>query len=320
MDLWSVRMPFRRDDKCEQNGTQSSCTAGAFFAAILLPHFYIEDSRNYWLVGSLLSFREACQCLVLFLVKGMLYFDTGNADSKKILFLCEGAAGYNPATKISYLKSAGDVCRGTFAREYTMSDGAVVGGQGAGLSEVERVVDTFVAPSKTFTDILRSTSWWLPFLLLVVVSFGTTVVVEKQVGLGAGRGEPDPSESEAGREDGGFVGRAEEPNQMRDDGGDLSLLKLRIVCVHPGVRCDFRADLLGELQFRAGSEHDVRADVRGVYVCFAAEAADRALLTIVTLLFGSSPESYRHAESRGDESGLLHAGCGACVEGGSRLL
>ena len=64
-----------------------------------------------------------------------------------------------------------------------MSDGAVVGGgQGAGLSQVERVVDTFIAPSKTFTDILRSTSWWLPFLLLVVVSFGATAVVEKQVG------------------------------------------------------------------------------------------------------------------------------------------
>ena len=64
-----------------------------------------------------------------------------------------------------------------------MSDGVVVGGQGAGLSQVERVVDTFIAPSKTFTDILRSTSWWLPFLLLVVVSLGATVVVDKQVGF-----------------------------------------------------------------------------------------------------------------------------------------
>jgi hypothetical protein len=36
-----------------------------------------------------------------------------------------------------------------------------------GLSQVERVVDTFVASSKTFTDILRSTSWWLPFRSLV---------------------------------------------------------------------------------------------------------------------------------------------------------
>jgi Yip1 domain len=60
-----------------------------------------------------------------------------------------------------------------------MSDEVVVGG---GLSQVERVVDTFIAPSKTFTDILRNTSWWLPFLLLVATSLITSVVVEKQVG------------------------------------------------------------------------------------------------------------------------------------------
>ncbi len=67
-----------------------------------------------------------------------------------------------------------------------MSDVVAVDGQplGPGLSQVERVVDTFIAPSKTFTDILRSTSWWLPFLLLVLVTLGTTVVVEKQVGWG----------------------------------------------------------------------------------------------------------------------------------------
>ena len=42
-----------------------------------------------------------------------------------------------------------------------MSDAAVAGPMGTGLSEVERVVDTFIAPTKTFTDILRSASWWL---------------------------------------------------------------------------------------------------------------------------------------------------------------
>jgi hypothetical protein len=60
---------------------------------------------------------------------------------------------------------------------------ALVEGQ-PGLSQVERVVDTFVAPSKTFTDILRSTSWWLPFLLALIVSFGVTVTIDKQVGFG----------------------------------------------------------------------------------------------------------------------------------------
>lgn len=66
-----------------------------------------------------------------------------------------------------------------------MSDGVVVAeGQaaGPGLSQVERVVDTFVAPSKTFTDILRNRSWWLPFLLTVVISLGVTFTVGQQVG------------------------------------------------------------------------------------------------------------------------------------------
>jgi Yip1 domain len=65
-----------------------------------------------------------------------------------------------------------------------MSDAVAVEGQtsGPGLSQVERVVDVFVAPSKTFKDILRSTSWWLPFVLMVLVTLGSTFVVEKQVG------------------------------------------------------------------------------------------------------------------------------------------
>lgn len=52
-----------------------------------------------------------------------------------------------------------------------------------GLSQIERVVDAFVAPTKTFTDILRSTSWWLPFLLLVLITLGVNVAVDRQVGF-----------------------------------------------------------------------------------------------------------------------------------------
>jgi len=52
------------------------------------------------------------------------------------------------------------------------------------LSEVERVVDTFVAPSKTFLDIKRSASWWLPFLLTIIVSIFFCTGVGKQIGWG----------------------------------------------------------------------------------------------------------------------------------------
>jgi len=52
-----------------------------------------------------------------------------------------------------------------------------------GLSQLERVVDTFIAPSKTFQDIQRNTSWWMPFLLLVLFSVGVGYTVQKQVGF-----------------------------------------------------------------------------------------------------------------------------------------
>jgi hypothetical protein len=60
--------------------------------------------------------------------------------------------------------------------------GALVPGT-QGLSQVERVVDTFVAPSKTFADILRSTSWWLPLLLLVVVAAASAFAIDKKIGF-----------------------------------------------------------------------------------------------------------------------------------------
>ncbi len=51
------------------------------------------------------------------------------------------------------------------------------------LSETERVVDTFIAPRKTFTDIRRSASWWLPFVLMAISSFALVYVVDKKLGM-----------------------------------------------------------------------------------------------------------------------------------------
>ncbi len=51
------------------------------------------------------------------------------------------------------------------------------------LSEMERVIDTFVAPSKTFTDIRRSASWWVPWLLMSVFGLAMVFVVDKKLGM-----------------------------------------------------------------------------------------------------------------------------------------
>lgn len=52
----------------------------------------------------------------------------------------------------------------------------------APLSQVERVIDIFIAPSKTFNDILRDTTWWLPWLIGVVVTLGFGVAIQQKIG------------------------------------------------------------------------------------------------------------------------------------------
>jgi hypothetical protein len=51
------------------------------------------------------------------------------------------------------------------------------------LSPVARIVDVFIAPTKTFNDIRRNASWWLPFVLICIVTFVFAYTVLHKVGL-----------------------------------------------------------------------------------------------------------------------------------------
>ena len=53
----------------------------------------------------------------------------------------------------------------------------------ASLSEGQRLLDVFIAPSKTFTDLCRNASWWAPFLITVIVSLLFVSVVDQKVGF-----------------------------------------------------------------------------------------------------------------------------------------
>jgi hypothetical protein len=50
------------------------------------------------------------------------------------------------------------------------------------LSQVERVVNTFIEPSKTFHDIKRNRSWWLPFVIMAVLGYGFCFTAVQHVG------------------------------------------------------------------------------------------------------------------------------------------
>jgi hypothetical protein len=56
---------------------------------------------------------------------------------------------------------------------------------GPGLSEPQRLVDVFIAPSKTFDDIRRNAKWWAPFLLLVLSGTAYLFTIDKKIGWDA---------------------------------------------------------------------------------------------------------------------------------------
>jgi hypothetical protein len=53
----------------------------------------------------------------------------------------------------------------------------------APLSEGRRLIDTFFAPRKTFTDLRRNASWWAPYLIIVVFSVLFVSVVDQKIGF-----------------------------------------------------------------------------------------------------------------------------------------
>lgn len=52
------------------------------------------------------------------------------------------------------------------------------------LGQVQRVVDTFIAPSKTFTDIQRSANWLLPYIIGVIITLALGFAVQQKIGWG----------------------------------------------------------------------------------------------------------------------------------------
>jgi len=61
--------------------------------------------------------------------------------------------------------------------------------EAVGLSQWQRVTNTFSAPSKTFEDIKSGNkSWWLPFIVMLLIGYVFTAAVTQKVGWTQGAG------------------------------------------------------------------------------------------------------------------------------------
>jgi hypothetical protein len=68
--------------------------------------------------------------------------------------------------------------------ENSMSTAALPEDATPALSEAQRLLYTFTAPSRTMADLRRNASWWVPWLLISVASIAFVYALDKRVGWG----------------------------------------------------------------------------------------------------------------------------------------
>ncbi len=160
----------------------------------------------------------------------------------------------------------------------------------APLSEGARMVNTFIAPSKTFTDLRRNASWWAPFLLMVVISTAFVYTVGQKIGFRkVTETQIQMSPKQAAQLDNLPADQREQQIQTRATGTKvisyivpLFLLLFWLIIA---------AALFATFKFAAGV--DVSFKVSYAIVVYAAlPQMLKSLLATITVVAGASPDSF----------------------------
>jgi hypothetical protein len=164
--------------------------------------------------------------------------------------------------------------------------------QATGLSQLQRVTNTFTAPSKTFEDIKRGNkSWWMPWLIMVVVSYLFFAAVATKVTMQTVVDNQMKLASEKQQEQ-----MAKMPPEQREMSNKISLYVTEgIFAASPILVLIFAAVislvLWGTINFVFGG----KASFWGIFaVWFFANLPGifKSLLGILVLFAGSVPEAF----------------------------
>jgi Yip1 domain len=170
-----------------------------------------------------------------------------------------------------------------------MSTPAVVTDPQPGLSEGARLVNTFFAPSTTFTDIRRNASWWAPWLLLSLVSIAFLQTVGLKIGW-----------EQVTRNELRISGRAEKfeqaPPEQQQRGMQMSQTIYKVTSFAPPLSLLLFGVILGGIlmavfNFGMGAEISFKQSLAIVFYAFIPSILG-SLLGIVSLLIGVDPEGF----------------------------
>jgi hypothetical protein len=162
--------------------------------------------------------------------------------------------------------------------------------EGKPLSEGERIIDTYIAPSKTFTDLRRNASWWAPFLLTVIVSTLFVFVVGQKIGFRkVAENQLQMSPKQAAQMDSLAPDVRE---QQMDKRASLTKIISYVVPVFVlFIWLIIAAVLFATFKFAAGA--DVRFKVAFAIVVYAGlPQLLKSLLAMLSVVAGMSPDSF----------------------------
>jgi hypothetical protein len=158
------------------------------------------------------------------------------------------------------------------------------------LSEPQRIINTYVAPTKTFNDVRRNASWWAPWLLMAVVGWGMTFMVAQKVGfeqVAENQLRLQPKAMERIEK----LPPDQRARQMRVQVGVTKGIAIGFPIVNLIVLAAIAGILLLTGNFAAGGDLTYGRTL-AVVVYASLPNLIKALLVIITLLAGVAPEGF----------------------------
>jgi uncharacterized Tic20 family protein len=158
------------------------------------------------------------------------------------------------------------------------------------LSEGARILNTFIAPSKTFTDLRRSAAWWAPFLLMVIISTVFVYTVGQKIGFRkVTENQLQMSPKQSAQLENLPADQRERQMEQRTTGTRI------ISYAFPVITLIFwlilAAVMYPSFKFAAGADVNFKISL-AIVVYAALPLILKSLLSLVSVLAGMSPDSF----------------------------
>ena len=171
-----------------------------------------------------------------------------------------------------------------------MSTSAVTPEAQPPLSEGARLANVFFAPSKTFTDIRRNASWWVPWLIISMLSIAFMYTIGHKIGYEDLARKTIMSSKAADQFEGLSAEQQDQRIQMTAKfmkfAGYASPVSLLLVtAIVAGI-------LLGLFNFGAGAEVSFKQSLAVVWYAWLPSILS-SILALISIVIGSANDSFK---------------------------